>query len=281
VPDAAPRPRAVRPLRLLLSGFEPFGGEPVNPAERLVRALARGSAPDARVRLAVVVLPVDRTRFRAQFDRAVSRYRPDALIAVGQATGRPAVDLETRARNRLDYRGERDNGGHAAEDEALAEGAPELLRASLPLGALQRDLLRQGLPVRVSRDAGRHLCNALLYHVLLRHPSLPAGFVHVPLLPAQAARRGRGEAHLGEQVSRRCLEALIRALAERLAGCPARHPSLHPALPAACRRPRAAPKGVRTGPLPPRGRSARRSVVPRAARAGGLRARSAAPPGAG
>jgi pyroglutamyl-peptidase len=269
VPPAVRTNAAVRPLRVLLTGFEPFGGEPVNPAEQLVRTLARGAPPDARVSLSAVILPVDRERFRQHLDRAVLRHRPDALLAVGQATGRAAVDLETRALNRLDYRGERDNGGHAAVDEALVAGTPERLMASLPLCALQRELARRGLPVRISLDAGRHLCNALLYHALLRHPALPAGFVHVPLLPAQASRRGRGEPHLPERVSRRCLEALIRALAERWAASRAR------GVPAAVR------ADVHAAALPRLARSARRRPGRRAPPAGGSSGRPPRPRRAG
>jgi pyroglutamyl-peptidase len=247
VPRAARRDITARPLRILVSGFEPFGGEAVNPAEQLVRTLTRRPPPDARVRLVGVILPVDRDRFRPHLDHAITRHRPDALLAVGQATGRSAVDLETYAHNCLDYRGERDNGGHAAAGEALEAGSPERLRASLPLRALHHDLQRLGLPVRLSNDAGRHLCNALLYHLLLRHATLPAGFVHVPLLPRQAAQRGRGEAHLPEAVSLRCLEALIRRLADRL---PAGSGTRGQALPPFRRKRPVVHAGVRAGRLP-------------------------------
>jgi len=199
-------------LRVLLTGFEPFGGEPVNPSQSLVTALARRAPPDRRLRLLAAVLPVDRRRMPEALARAVREHRPDVVLGVGQATGRARVDLESVARNRIDFRGERDNGGHVALDEPLAEGGPERLVSRLPLRALAGELRAQGLPVRLSRDAGSHLCNALLFELLRRYPRVPSAFVHVPLLPAQAARRGKGEPALPEAVSRTCLLALVRRL---------------------------------------------------------------------
>jgi pyroglutamyl-peptidase len=208
-------------LRVLLTGFEPFGGERVNPSERLVRALARAAPPDPRLRLAAVVLPVDRRAMPPALGRALRERRPDVVIGVGQATGRAGVDLESVAHNRIDFRGERDNGGHAALGEPLLEGGPPRLVSRLPLRELAAALRARGLPVRVSRDAGRHLCNALLFELLARHPRLPSAFVHVPLLPSQAARRARGEPSLAEAVSRACLLALLRSLPEHVGRAPA------------------------------------------------------------
>jgi pyroglutamyl-peptidase len=199
------------PLRVLLTGYEPFGGEPENPSELLVRALAR-ARPPAGLLLRSRVLPVDRRAMPGALQAALRAVRPQLVVAVGQGTGRRCVELETEARNRLDFRGERDNGGHTASREPWTEGAPQRLGAPLPLRELAARLAARGLPVRASRDAGQHLCNALLFELLLRHPRLPAAFVHVPLLPVQAARRGRGEPSLPEQVSRRCLQELLAEL---------------------------------------------------------------------
>ncbi len=213
-------------LRVLLTGYGPFGGEPVNPSERLVLALARARPPLPRLQLSAHVLPVDRRAMPAALAAALREHRPQLVLAVGQGTGRRAVELETLARNRIDFRGERDNGGHSACRELLAEGAPGRLAAPLPLRALAARLAARGLPVSASSDAGQHLCNALLFELLLRHPRLPSAFVHVPLLPEQAARRGRGEPSLPETVSRRCLEELLAALPELLP--PPAHPLAQP-----------------------------------------------------
>jgi len=212
-------------LSVLLTGYEPFGGARVNPSERLVRALARGRPPHPRLRLAAAVLPVDRRAMPAALERALRAHRPDLVLGVGQGTGRVQVDLESVAHNRIDFRGERDNGGHSALGEPLVEGAPARLVSRLPLAELATALRRRRLPVGLSRDAGRHLCNALLFELLARHPRLPSAFVHVPLLPSQAAGRARGEPSLPESVSRACLLALLEELAQRLPARPAPRPA--------------------------------------------------------
>jgi pyroglutamyl-peptidase len=159
-----------------------------------------------------VVLPVARDALSAAIRAALDDWTPDAVIAVGQATGRARVDVELVAHNALDYKGEADNAGHVAAGEPLVADGPERLVVPLDLEPVCDALAGGDLPIGVSRDAGRHLCNALLYELLHRHPSLPAFFVHVPLLPEQAARRARDEASLPIDTSTACLAGLIGRL---------------------------------------------------------------------
>lgn len=202
-------------MRVLLTGYEPFGGEPVNPSAQLVTELAALPAPHARLELSSAVLPVDSRRFRGALQAALAASRAELVVSVGQAAGRADVELEALAHNALDFKNETDNGGHAAHGEPLVAGGPARLHVRLPLATLAARLAGSGLPVRVSLDAGRHLCNALLYELLLRHPERPALFAHVPLLPEQAARRAQDEPSLPAAVSRDCLAALLGLLAER------------------------------------------------------------------
>ncbi len=184
-------------------------------------ALQAGAPLHPRLQLCTEILPVDRTLVTDALHDAIDRHRPDAVISVGQATGRPNVDLESTARNVLDFGDQRDNGGHEAHGEAWLPGAPPQRRVHLPLGALARELVDCGLPVAVSRDAGRHLCNATLYLLLHRYAEVPAFFIHVPLLPEQASRRGKGEPSLAADISRRCLEQVLTRMPELLAQRPA------------------------------------------------------------
>jgi len=203
---------AARRRRLLLTGYEPFGGEPVNPSGQIARDLAaqRPAPDDFEVR--AVVLPVAREAYAAALGEALDAWRPDALIAIGQATGRARVDVELVAHNALDTKGEADNAGHVAAGEPLVPGGPERLLVPLDLEPVCKALAKANLPIGVSRDAGRHLCNALLYELLHHHATLPAFFVHVPLLPEQAERRARDEPCLPIEVSAACLVALIERL---------------------------------------------------------------------
>ncbi len=204
--------------RLLVTGFEPFGGEPTNPSLELVRWLEQGAARERGVSLDTAVMPVDRSRYAAALAELIERRRPHAVIALGQATGRPTIDLESTAHNAIDYRGQRDNGGHEALGEALEPNGPEALETPIALGTVRAALVHGGHPVALSTDAGRHLCNALYYDLLRRR--VPALFVHVPLLPEQAARRGLGEPSLDADVTRACLLDLLQLLPEHLPARP-------------------------------------------------------------
>ncbi len=199
-------------MRVLVTAFEPFGGEPFNPSQAILEELADDAA-GADVELARVVLPVDRTRLDAALEAALDEHAPDLVVMVGQATGRGVVHLERCAHNALDFRGQTDNGGHGADGGPLERGGPGSLDSNLPLDQLAARLRAEDLPVHVSSDAGRHLCNAALYAVLRRRGDGRAVFVHVPLIPAQAARRDKGEPSLELDTSRRCVERLLTLLA--------------------------------------------------------------------
>lgn len=196
------------PLRVLVTAFEPFGGETTNPSEQILRGLDGVDLPGDLV-LRTAVLPVDRTRYRAALDAALDDARPDLVVSLGQATGRPRVDLESTARNRIDFDGAVDNGGHAATDEALEAGGPDRRESPLPLGRLAEELAAEGHAVAVSDDAGRHLCNATYYELLGR--GCRAVFVHVPLTPDQAARR-TGAPSMPLPDSAAAVHALLRRL---------------------------------------------------------------------
>lgn len=199
---------------ILVTGFEPFGGEPVNPSQRLVERLVELAARRPDLDVATAVLPVDRERGPAALEDALATARPELVVLVGQATGRPRVDVESRAHNAIDFGDTTDNGGHTAHGEPLDPDGPDVLDSSLPLARLADDLARDGLPVGHSTDAGRHLCNASLYTLLHRHPDVASLFVHVPLLPEQATRRGAGEPSLDLETSERCLHAIIERLVD-------------------------------------------------------------------
>lgn len=210
--------------RVLLTGFEPFEGEPVNPSAELV-ARWRENAPAVEgLELLLELLPVDRARLHARLDELLDSLRPQAWLAMGQHARSGRVELECRARNRLHYKGRVDNGGHRAHEETLEADGPPVRESNLPIPELAGVLRRDGLPVSASDDAGSHLCNATLYHLLGRDPAPRASFVHLPLLPEQAERRGKREASLPLHDQERCVLALLQRLAPTLS-------SLDPDLP--------------------------------------------------
>jgi pyroglutamyl-peptidase len=173
-------------MTLLITGFGPFEGGS-NASEALVRAIADNEPPGAGVE--TLVLPVDTARAPSLLDEALERLEPSRLLMTGQAAGRGRISLEQVARNRRMFRVP-DCAGRLLQGEPVADGGPDAYRSCWPdLPGLADALNRAGIPAALSEDCGGHLCNQLLYHVL--HTSrrldrtLPAVFLHLPLLPEQ------------------------------------------------------------------------------------------------
>ncbi|MFE7121872.1 pyroglutamyl-peptidase I [Streptomyces sp. NPDC057654] len=172
--------------RVLLTGFEPFGGEATNPAWDAVRAVA-DNPPDG-VELSTACLPcvfgdaVDALR------AAVERYDPELVISVGQAGGRTDVTVERVAVNIDDARIP-DNTGAQPVDEPIVPGGPVAYFAALPVKACVEAVRAAGLPASVSQTAGTFVCNEVFYALMhlaaTERPGLRGGFVHVPFAPGQ------------------------------------------------------------------------------------------------
>ncbi|MGV8885735.1 MAG: pyroglutamyl-peptidase I [Microbacteriaceae bacterium] len=167
--------------RVLLTGFEPFGGEIVNPSWQAVEAVARewrGSETVIAVQLPVV--------FDESIDRAIAEHLPDLVVSVGQAGGRATIDLERVAINVQDARIP-DNAGAQPIDEPVVAGAPAAHFTSLPIKAAVATLTEHGIPASVSQTAGTYVCNHVFYR--LRELGVRGGFVHVPYSVEQVGER--------------------------------------------------------------------------------------------
>lgn len=176
--------------RVLLTGFEPFGGEAINPSWEAVRALDGCRVGDATVharRIACVFGQALR-----ELDAAIDELQPTLVIAVGQAGGRAEITPERVAINVDDGR-ICDNAGCQPIDEPVVAGAPAAYFSTLPIKAIVRDLRAAGVPASVSNSAGTFVCNhlffGLMHRLAMRGPAgVRGGFVHIPFLPEQAAR---------------------------------------------------------------------------------------------
>jgi len=172
---------------MLVLGFEPYGGHAVNPSQRLAEALDGRRIGGRRVR--GDVLPVRYDTLHSRVEALLREHRPSAVVAFGLRPGESAICLERTAFNRNDF-DLADNAG-ARECGAVRTDEPERRTATLPVAHLRAALLRRGIPARISDDAGRFLCNALMYSLLSHaealEPAPPAGFVHLPYLPEQIA----------------------------------------------------------------------------------------------
>jgi pyroglutamyl-peptidase len=173
---------------VLLTGFDPFGGEASNPSWDAVRRL-RGARIAGHI-VAVQRIPTEFARCGTVLARAIARHRPAVVLCTGLAAGRAVVSLERVAINVCDAR-IADNAGLQPVDVPVLAGAPAAYFASLPLKAMLAALRGRGIPCEVSNSAGTFVCNALAFQlahgIATRWLGLRGGFIHLPATPAQAA----------------------------------------------------------------------------------------------
>jgi pyroglutamyl-peptidase len=199
---------------VLLTGFEPFGGEKVNPSELVARSFEGRSI--AGRPLAVRVFPVETRNIGERLQRAVAETSADILICLGQAGGRNAMAVERVAVNVLDFK-EPDNVGVMRRNDAIQLGGPDARLSPLPFAEIVSAWKEHGVPGYVSNSAGTYLCNQVLYEALgLAEnvtPPIVAGFVHLPYVPAQAAALGaESTPSMSLEVMKRGIEILIETV---------------------------------------------------------------------
>jgi pyroglutamyl-peptidase len=189
--------------KVLLTGFEPFDGERVNPSAEIARALDGEIVREHRI--VTAILPVAFASTLPKLEALLDRHRPALAIATGQAGGRSELAIERIAANLVDARIP-DADGAQPIDERVIDGAPDAYFATLPVKAMLERLRKLGIPAGLSQTAGAYVCNqaffALSHLVATRHRDTRAGFVHVPWLPEQAARHaGQPSMALGTMVA--------------------------------------------------------------------------------
>jgi pyroglutamyl-peptidase len=172
---------------VLLTGFEPFNQETINPAWEAVRALEgwreAGFAVEVRQLPCVFGDAIDTIR------AAIDEVKPVLVIAVGQAGGRVDMSIERVAIN-IDDAPIRDNRKQQLVDQPIVVDGPAAYFSTLPIKAIVRELRAAGLPASVSQTAGTFVCNHVFYglmHALAGCGDVKAGFIHIPYLPEQAA----------------------------------------------------------------------------------------------
>ena len=168
--------------RVVLTGFEPFDGAKVNPSQRVAEAL--DDVVVAGLLIRSVVLPCRFGAAATVLHRAIRRHRPGLVICLGLAEKRRAITPESLARNTVDARIP-DNAGRQPRCQRVRAGGPATLRSGLPVAEIAAAIRAAGLPARVSRSAGRFVCNEVFYRLMDSLPArcgIRAGFIHLPLL---------------------------------------------------------------------------------------------------
>ncbi|MGQ9451030.1 MULTISPECIES: pyroglutamyl-peptidase I [Leclercia] len=172
---------------VLITGFEPFGGETLNPSWEVVKQLDGMIIDNCRV--VARQLPCVFGESLEVLNAAIDALQPSVVLAIGQAGGRVDVTIERVAINVDDARIP-DNRGQQPVDVAIVPDGPAAWFSTLPIKAMVEALREAGIPASVSQTAGTFVCNHVMYgvlHKLADRPEVKGGFIHIPYLPEQAA----------------------------------------------------------------------------------------------
>lgn len=198
-------------MKILLTGFEPFGGESVNPALEAVKLV---KAPE-NVELVKLEIPCVFGKCIDAVIAAVEKELPDAVLCVGLAAGRAALTPERVAINVRDARIP-DNAGYQPVDEPVDNAGPAAYFATLPIKEMVKAIEDAGIPATVSNTAGTFCCNDVMYGLLSyledTTPEVMGGFIHVPCIPEQLPRFAEGTPALTLAEIVKGLEAALSAI---------------------------------------------------------------------
>lgn len=177
-------------MKILVTGFTPFGGQEVNPAYEAVAKLPASIAniTGEIATIETIQIPTVFEEGAAQLEAAMHRYQPDIVLCVGQAGGRATISVEFVA---INYRDAAipDNEGNQPLSESIHPEGDTAYFSNLPVKAMVECMKEEGIPASISYSAGTYVCNDVFYHLMyLIHTSFPhvrGGFIHVPFEPTQ------------------------------------------------------------------------------------------------
>lgn len=199
---------------ILVTGFEPFGGSPINPSEQVALALNGYTCGVAAV--IARILPVDRRNGPEILVSAIREHRPEAVLCLGEAERRTAISIERVAVNLMDYRIP-DNQGEQIVDQPIFPEGPAAYFSSLPVRGIYETLRAAGVPVELSLSAGAYLCNQVFYtgrhFVSQQELPVPLGFIHLPALPEQAAQAPAPFASMSFETSLNAIQLALDVIA--------------------------------------------------------------------
>lgn len=172
-------------MKVLLTGFDPFGGELVNPAEEAVKMVSNNINGAEVIK---ITIPTVQTKSVKAIEEAVEKHNPDIVISVGQAGGRFDITPERVAINMDDFR-IKDNEGNQPTDEIIKEDGQTAYFSNLPIKAMVKYMNENKIPATVSNTAGTFVCNHVMYGILYmidkKYPNIKGGFIHIPYMTSQ------------------------------------------------------------------------------------------------
>ena len=172
-------------MKILVTGFDPFGGEPINPAIESVKRLPDNIAGAEIIKLEI---PTVRKKSLEKIEEAINEHNPDVILSIGQAGGRFDISIERVGINLDDFRIP-DNEGNQIIDEPIFPDGENSYFVKLPVKAMVQNVQKNNIPASVSYTAGTFVCNHVLYGVLYliekKYKGKKSGFIHIPFLPEQ------------------------------------------------------------------------------------------------
>ena len=176
-------------MKVLVTGFDPFGGEPINPAWEAVKAMKDTIAGAEIIKMQILTVV---GKSIEKIHQKMKELQPDLVISVGQAGGRFGVTPERVAINVTDARIP-DNEGNQPIDEPIFPDGPAAYFSNLPVKAMVQAIKDAGYPSVLSNSAGTYICNhvmyGILYYIEKEFPNVRGGFIHVPYAPSQVVNK--------------------------------------------------------------------------------------------
>ena len=199
-------------MKILVTGFDPFGGDKVNPAFEAVKLLP-GTIAGAEV--IKIEIPTVYGKSGEAVEEGIKKYRPDVVLCIGQAGGRSTITVERVAINLAEAR-IKDNEGNQPIDKPLEKDGENAYFATIPVKAMVNNIRKHGIPANISYTAGTFVCNSVMYDLLYminkKYPEIKGGFIHVPFAPEQVVDRPDGTASLPVEITAKALEYAIEAI---------------------------------------------------------------------
>lgn len=175
-------------MKILLTGFEPFGELKVNPSQAILERITDGHTLCDVYEINTVILPVRFDSAGARIKKTIQEFKPDVILSLGLSEGSNSITLEKKAMNLkqdVDVRNTKNING----PKLILLGRPISYKSTLPLERIYRSLKDRNIPVTMSDDAGKYICNYVFYlachEIKLLKNGGKAGFVHVPLISEQ------------------------------------------------------------------------------------------------
>ena len=168
-------------VRILLTGFEPFGKSVTNVSWEVAAVVGLQQFP--KIELRTALLPVSFNRVRTLLPALIEEHRPDVLLMLGQASKREEITIERIAVNMMDA-SQSDNDGYIPREERIIEDGGNAYFTDIPLSTVCEEVSRMGIPCKISNTAGLYVCNSTYYNALNeifeKRLKTKAVFVHLP-----------------------------------------------------------------------------------------------------